>query len=121
MRFEQGVSSYQINPEILLELGDDNEFLVELIECYNKQTPEFIEKLSDYLQTNDLKGIKEICHQIKSSYGIVRMPELEKSLQVMSETLQEEAPQIKKVSYSVNVIILLISIITEEVKRLADR
>jgi HPt (histidine-containing phosphotransfer) domain-containing protein len=121
MRFQQGVASYQINPDILLELADDKEFLSELIDCYNKQTPEFIEKLSDYLQDNDFKGIRDICHQIKSSYGIAGMPELEKNLQSISEVLHEEAPQIKKVTYFVNVIILLISIVTEEVKRLVER
>jgi CheY-like chemotaxis protein len=97
----------------------DIEFLDELILVYDKQTPAFIEKLRGYLKSHNFAAIAAICHQIKSSYGSLKMDELEKALDDISVFLAMKKPvsEFSKISGLVNVIISLISVINEEIKR----
>jgi signal transduction histidine kinase/HPt (histidine-containing phosphotransfer) domain-containing protein len=110
---------YQIDMSSLYELGaSDQEFINDFILLYDKQTPAFIEKLKGYTKSQNFEAIKSICHQIKSSYGMIKMKELDKTLNEISELLTTEDKQdVAKVNSLVNVIISLISAITQEVKR----
>lgn len=94
-------------------------FLNELILLYDKQTPVIVEKLRGYVKSHNFEAIKSICNQIKSSYGILRMIELDRALHEIFTLLKIEKKdsEMVKITQLVNVIILLISAITEEIKR----
>ena len=112
------------NPKIdltpIYEISDgDSAFLNELIFVYDKQTPVFVEKLKGYTKSHNFEAIRAICHQIKSSYGLLRLEELDKVLKEISVVLNTANPDVEmvKVSQLVNDVISLISAINEEVKR----
>ena len=104
-----------LTPMYLLGNGD-LEFLNELILVYGKQTPAFIEKLRSYTKSQNFEAIAAICHQIKSSYGLVKMRELDDVLQEISVSLQMSKPELAKITNMVTMIISLISAINEELK-----
>lgn len=111
---------YKIDLSPIFELGNgDPGFINEIVLVYDKQTPAFIEKLKGYTKSHNYDAIKSICHQIKSSYGILKMSELNKILSEISELLNLEKPETEfvRITNMVNVIIALISAINEEVKR----
>jgi hypothetical protein len=117
---EENISGYKIDLGPMYELGNtDIGFLNELILLFDKQTPEFTEKLRGYVKSQNFEAIKSICQQIKSSYGILRMAELDKVLDELMIVLVAGKPEsdMEKVTSHVNGIIALISAINEEVKR----
>jgi CheY-like chemotaxis protein len=96
----------------------DEDFANDLVRMYEKQTPDFVEKLRSGINDYDPETISSICHQIKSSYGIVALPELKKVLDEVSVVIKrnkrEEFPRLTTL---VNVVVSLILSITEELKR----
>jgi signal transduction histidine kinase/DNA-binding response OmpR family regulator len=111
---------YKIDLTPIYELGNgDAGFINEIVLVYDKQTPAFIEKLKGYTKSHNYDAIKSICHQIKSSYGILKMSELNKVLTEIAELLILEKPETEfvRITNMVNIIISLISAINEEVKR----
>lgn len=111
---------FKIDLNVIFELGNgDSAFINELILVYDKQTPAFVEKLRAYTKSHNFAAIKSVCHQIKSSYGILKMDELDRVLIDINAALEIEKPdaEIGKITSLVNVIISLISAINEEVKR----
>jgi CheY-like chemotaxis protein len=104
----------------LHQLGDgDPGFLNELVLLYDEQTPAFIERLRGYLKSHNFGAIRSICHQVKSSYGILNMSELGSSLEEISRLLKTEKPaeELTAITRLVTTIISLISAITEELRR----
>jgi CheY-like chemotaxis protein len=114
------IGKYKIDMASIYELGkDDVAFLNELILVYDKQTPAFVQKLRGYTKSQNYEAIKSICHQIRSSYGLLKMNELDKVLQEINTVLTSGNPEIEfaRIINLVNVIISLISAINEEMKR----
>jgi signal transduction histidine kinase/DNA-binding response OmpR family regulator len=110
---------YKIDMEPIFLLGNgDTAFLNELILVYDKQTPAFIEKLRGYSKSQNFDAIKSVCHQIKSSYGMLKMDELDRVLQEINLVLEGGKPEVEfaRITNLVNVIISLISAINQEVK-----
>jgi PAS domain S-box-containing protein len=99
--------------------GGDVEFFDQLILLYSEQTPAFIEHLRGYLKSHNFGAIRSICYQIKSSYGILRLSELNIVLETLSNLFKKEKPEseIEEITQEVNIVISLISAITEEVKK----
>jgi CheY-like chemotaxis protein len=111
---------YKIDLNPIFQLcNGDAAFLNELILVYDKQTPAFVEKLRSYTKSHNFEAVKSVCHQIKSSYGLLKMSELDKVLLEISMLLTSTKPETEfpKITNLVNVIISLISCINEEVKR----
>lgn len=114
------ILNYRIDLTALYELSDGNSvFINELIQEYDRQTPAFVEKLKGYIKSQNFEAIRFICHQIKYSYGILKMSELDKALAEISALLKTSNPVLEmvKVTGLMNTIISLISAINEEVKR----
>lgn len=114
------ILKYKIDLASIYQLGNgDPTFLNELILVYDKQTPAFVEKLRGYTKSHNFEAIRSVCHQIKSSYGILKMVELEKVLAEIFQELSKQKPDFEfvRISNLVNIIISLISAINEEVKR----
>jgi CheY-like chemotaxis protein len=114
------ILKYKIDLASIYLLGNgDVTFLNELIVVYDKQTPAFIEKLRGYTKSHNFEAIRSVCHQIKSSYGILKMSELDKALvEIFQELGKQKADfEFVRISNLVNIIISLISAINEEVKR----
>ena len=111
---------HKINLSALHELaGENNTFIDELVLEYNRQTPAFVEKLKGYTQSQNFEAIRFICHQIRYSYGILKMAALDKTLDEISTLLKmtDPRPEITDVGKLVNTIISLISAINEAVTR----
>lgn len=121
IKLQTGQNPYhQMDFSMLYQLDSgDRGFINELIQTYARQTPAFVAKLNGYLKSHDFEGIKSICHQIKSAYGILRMTELDKKVDEINEALNTTMPldNLLKISTLVNVITSLISAINEELKR----
>lgn len=116
----EDLMKYKIDFSELFKIGNgDKTFIDELVLVYDKQTPAFVEKLKGYTKSHNFMAIRSVCHQIKSSYGILKMSELNKALGEVFELLSVEKPDTEfvRISNLVNVIISLISAINEEVKR----
>jgi signal transduction histidine kinase/DNA-binding response OmpR family regulator len=116
----ESILKYQIDMASIYAIGNgDTRFMNELILVYDRQTPAFVEKLRGYTKTQNFDAIKSVCHQIKSSYGIVKMHELDRVLKEITQVLSSEKPEAEFVTITnlVNIIISLISAINEEVKR----
>jgi signal transduction histidine kinase/CheY-like chemotaxis protein/HPt (histidine-containing phosphotransfer) domain-containing protein len=114
------ILKYKIDLASIYQLGNgDVTFLNELILVYDKQTPAFIEKLRGYTKSHNFEAIRSVCHQIKSSYGILKMSELDKALVDIFKELSKQKSEFEfaRVSNLVNIIISLISAVNEEVKR----
>jgi hypothetical protein len=101
-----------------LENGD-GKFLNDLVHVYNKQTPAFVEKLKGYTKSHNLEAIRAICYQIRSSYGMLKLTELDIVLHEIGIILDSDNAdsQFLRITDLVNTITLLISAINEEVKR----
>jgi CheY-like chemotaxis protein len=99
--------------------GENNIFIDELVLEYNRQTPAFVEKLKGYTKSQNFESIRFICHQIRYSYGILKMAALDKALDEISTLLKmtDPRPEITDVTKLVNTIISLISAINEAVTR----
>jgi CheY-like chemotaxis protein len=99
--------------------GENNIFIDELVLEYNRQTPAFVEKLKGYTKSRNYESIRFICHQIRYSYGILKMAALDKALDEISTLLKmtDPRPEITDVTKLVNTIISLISAINEAVTR----
>jgi len=95
----------------------DQEFINDFILLYEKQTPAFIEKLTGYARNQNFEAMKSICQEIRCSYGIVKIKELDKTLNEISELLNTGKQDIEKINSLVNMIVSLISAITQEAKR----
>jgi CheY-like chemotaxis protein len=109
---------YQIDMTPIYKLGNgDVTFLNELIVVYDKQTPAFVEKLRGYVKSHNPEAIKSVCNQIKSSYGLLKMDELDNALRDIIRILQEDKPDFPRMTNLVNIVISLISAINEELKR----
>jgi signal transduction histidine kinase/CheY-like chemotaxis protein len=116
----EGILKYQIDMASIYELGNgDARFINELILVYDKQTPAFVEKLRGYTKSQNFEAIRSVCHQIKSSYGMLKMAELDRALKEIIEVLSGKRPETEfvRITNLVNIIISLISAINEEVKR----
>jgi HPt (histidine-containing phosphotransfer) domain-containing protein len=114
------ILKYKIDLSAIYQLGNgDVTFLNELILVYDKQTPAFVEKLRGYTKSHNFEAMRAVCHQIKSSYGFLKMRELEKALEEIFQELGKTKSDFEfaRVSNLVNIIISLISAINEEVKR----
>jgi len=112
--------NFSINLAPVYELGNgDVGFLNELVLIYDQQTPAFIERLRGYLKSHNFGAIRSICHQIKSSYGILKLSELDTALETISGLFKQERPdlEIGKITDQIDIIISLISAVTEEIKR----
>lgn len=105
-----------LDPIFALTDGDEN-FIDDLVHLYEKQTPLFTEKLRTALQQNDFLTIQSVCHQIKSSYGIVSMAELTTVLKDISAVLKGEANDKNELNVLLPKVIILIEAITDEIKR----
>lgn len=111
---------YKIDMEPIYELGNgDITFMNELIVVYDKQTPAFIEKLRGYTKSQNLEAILSVCRQIKSSYGLLKMNELDNVLHEIMSILEgpDADAEFPRIINCVNVIVPLISAINEELKR----
>jgi signal transduction histidine kinase/DNA-binding response OmpR family regulator len=114
------ILKYKIDLSAIYQLGNgDVTFLNELILVYDKQTPAFVEKLRGYTKSHNFEAMRAVCHQIKSSYGFLKMRELENALGEIFQELGKAKSDFEfaRVSNLVNIIISLISAINEEVKR----
>ncbi|GHN00799.1 hypothetical protein WSM22_22880 [Cytophagales bacterium WSM2-2] len=110
--------SFKIDLSPIHELnGENTGFTDELILLYDKQTSILIEKLLEYVKSRDFEAIKSICPQIKSSYGILRTKELNSVLEETSVLLNVKEVDFLKITQQINIIISLISAITEEIKK----
>jgi signal transduction histidine kinase/CheY-like chemotaxis protein len=102
------------------ELNKDSAaFLNELILLYDKQTPVIVEKLRGYVKSHNFEAIQSICHQIRASYGILRVVVLDKAVEEIIALLNTEKKdlEVTRIAHLVDVIVSLISAIAEEVKR----
>lgn len=114
------ILKYKIDMASIYEMGNgDLNFLNKLILVYDKQTPVFIEKLRIYTKGQNFEAIKSVCNQIKSSYGLLKMKELDQVLVELNTLLNYERPdsEFARITNLVNIIISHISAINEEVKR----
>jgi signal transduction histidine kinase/HPt (histidine-containing phosphotransfer) domain-containing protein len=113
------VAPGQIDLSTFRELGrNDATFINELAITYDKQTPAFIEQLKTYTKSQNYEAINALCHQIKSSYGILKMPQLDKTLQELSTVLNSgNPPAMIKVTSLVETIIPLIASMNDQVQR----
>jgi len=85
---------------------------------YEKQTPDFVHKLREALKSHDITVLKSICHQVRSSYGIVDMPDLIKVLHEVSVVIERnDLAERGRLTTLVNLVISFIMAITDEVKR----
>jgi len=70
-----------------------NELIVELMQIFIQQVPEFIEEMNTYYDNKDWEALSAIAHKSKSSIDIVGL----KDLQVKLKTLELDAKEGKNV------------------------
>lgn len=56
--------------------GGENEIIVEMIELFKMQVPEFIEEADNAMNNKDWKALGALAHKAKSSVAIMGMNEL---------------------------------------------
>ncbi|HYG19667.1 MAG TPA: hypothetical protein VD816_12095, partial [Ohtaekwangia sp.] len=119
LRQPEPVAPSSISLKNLQALSDDDEnFATELTRMYEKQTPDFVHKLREALKSHDITVLKSICHQVRSSYGIVDMPDLIKVLHEVSVVIERnDLAERGRLTTLVNLVISFIMAITDEVKR----
>jgi PAS domain S-box-containing protein len=116
----ENILKYQIDMSPIYDIvNGDTIFMNDLTLVYDKQTPAFVEKLRSYTKNQNFEAIRSVCHQIKSSYGIMRMSELDRVLKEITEVLSNERPEVEfvRITNLINIIISLISAINEELQR----
>jgi CheY-like chemotaxis protein len=116
----ENILKYQIDMAPIYDIGNgDVGFITNLTMVYDRQTPAFVEKLRSYTKHQNFDAIRSVCHQIKSSYGIMRMSELDRVLKEIAEVLSADRPETDFVRMTnlVNIIISLITAINEEIQR----
>lgn len=115
-----GDDNYRIDLSTIHQIGqEDAEFVSDLILIYERQTPAFIEKLRAFVKTHNYTAVRAICHQIRSSYGILKMPALDNVLGEISMALDSQKPgsRFMKIGSLVETVISLITVMNEEVQR----
>ena len=106
-----------LDPLYRLSNGSKN-FVEDLRKAYEKQTPDFIERLRNALQKNDSEKLHAICIQIKTSYGIVQIPELNKViLEIMTLLDRRKLEEFGRLTTLINTMISLMLVITDEVTK----
>jgi signal transduction histidine kinase/DNA-binding response OmpR family regulator len=111
--------SFSIDLGALYEIcEDDNGFVDDLIRMYEKQTPEFVEKLGHAIKQHEWEVIQSVCHQIHSSYGIVDSHELNDALSEISIIVkQKSSEEISRLTSLLNIVIAIIVAIPGELRR----
>ncbi len=74
-------------------VGDDTEFLKELVEMFNSESPQQLAEISKAISELDFKTIRETAHSIKSAsgnLGLTRVYDLSFQIEKMGrdETIQ---------------------------------
>lgn len=72
--------------DVLLNLFDNDDDMVDsLIKKFIEQTPETIEELINYLDDNDIDGIRKTAHKLKSSVKLLATPEINNAIKTIEQ------------------------------------
>jgi len=66
--------------------GDDNEFMIEILELIIEQSPGVLEEMQTQLTSHDFKTLGATAHKYKSSINILGNPELIRLMKDLEDT-----------------------------------
>ena len=111
---------FRIDLTQLLEIsGDDQEFVLEILELIKENTPQLAVDLRSCLNAGDFDGIRTKAHKYKSSVSILNNPEIIKFLNELEEAAEigSDHALIEKKTAQVMTICSLITTQVEELIR----
>jgi HPt (histidine-containing phosphotransfer) domain-containing protein len=80
----------QVNLDYLNEISDGNtDFIIDLIDMFFKQIPEYQISLSDLYDKKDWLNLGKLAHKAKSAILMVGMKELAEDLKKLEENAKE--------------------------------
>jgi len=75
----------------LKEMSDgNNELIIEMIEIFKEQYPEFKNEFKKHLKKKDYNAISLLAHKAKSSLAIMGLNELAKDIKTLEALAKEE-------------------------------
>ena len=73
-----------------LSMGDDQEFIEEVLELFTTITPEIIESLKKSADEGDLESVKRSAHSLKGSAGNIGASAMEESMRDIEAACADE-------------------------------
>ncbi|RZK48861.1 MAG: Hpt domain-containing protein [Pedobacter sp.] len=69
--------------------GDSNEFMIEMLEAFLKQTPIYMADLVDAVKAENWKAVSEYAHKIKPTFYYIGREDAKEHMQVMERNARE--------------------------------
>ncbi len=87
-----------INLDYLKGLGgDDNEFIVEMLQTYKEETGKDMDELRKSLEKKDLQRISFLAHRCKAAYSMLGLQDMMHAAQVIEKTAKAEGCTIEQI------------------------
>jgi PAS domain S-box-containing protein len=99
-------------------VNDNRHLAVDLALMYEKQAPVFELQVREALKENNHKQLLLVCSQIKSSFGIIAIPELSEALNTVEKMIHSgKTNTVDDMTHAVNTLISTMLTVTEEIKQ----
>ncbi|HYF68223.1 MAG TPA: response regulator [Ohtaekwangia sp.] len=98
--------------------SNDQAVLNKLMMC-DQHAHRFIESLKGFLKVGDFEGIESVCREARVCFALLKMNDLEHALDEVVKLVQSEnrKDEMVKITNLVSIIVSLVSMVSEEVKR----
>ncbi len=87
---DQNKNNQPLDLSYLREMsGDSNDFIIEMLEAFQKQTPIYMADLENAIAAEDWKATSEFAHKIKPTFYYVGRDDAKEHMQVMERNARE--------------------------------
>ena len=87
---DQNKNNQPLNLSYLREMsGDSNDFMIEMLDAFQKQTPIYMADLENAIAAEDWKATSEAAHKIKPTFYYVGREDARDHMQIMERNARE--------------------------------
>ncbi|SFH46673.1 Hpt domain-containing protein [Pedobacter insulae] len=87
---DQNINNHPLDLSYLREMsGDSPEFMVEMLEVFQKQTPIYMADLENAIAAEDWKATSEFSHKIKPTFHYVGRDDLRELMQTIERNSRD--------------------------------
>ncbi len=95
--------------------GDSNEFMVEMLDAFLKQTPLYIADLASAVKASDWKAVSEYAHKIKPTFYYVGREDARDHMQVIERNAREGV-ELEKIPNQFAEVLAFVDVLYQQLK-----